>query len=274
MKRQPEKSYREKLQAATAGRIPRTRRVRDPLPNITSMGEDGVDHINIGSGAATQLGRDLSHNARFPLTHSVFGRFDSMQAFWEYIRSEERDDRLRNLYGERLYRMAKRLHPAKVQNFRAIIMDANYQKIVQHPALAKALAESDKPFDCWYRYNRDNGIQARPGYAHWLIWGFEEIRKALKEEREPNFTELMESRRLGLYGGVVVTAKVIAPAVVKAEEAAAEALPPIFNPEVQEPIEIPEETAVHHIEEPGETVDQQPCDCAACPTAGEGCNEA
>ena len=55
MKRQPEKSYREKLQAATAGRIPRTRRVRDPLPNITSMGEDGIDHINIGSGAATQL---------------------------------------------------------------------------------------------------------------------------------------------------------------------------------------------------------------------------
>lgn len=196
-------TYREKLAEATRGRIPRTRRVRDPLPNIAAMGVDGQDHINIYINGATELGRGLTHSARLPLVHSIFGRFDSMQSFWEYIRSEERDDRLRNLHGERLRRMVKKLTPAKVRNFRAIIMDANYQKIKQHPELVKALIASEQPFDCWYRYNRENGVQARPGYAHWLIWGFEEIRTALKEGREPDFDELMESRKVGLFDDVV-----------------------------------------------------------------------
>lgn len=203
MPRQNQQTYREKLASATRGRIPRTRRVRDPLPNISAMGTDGVDHINIYTQGETELGRNLTHTARLSLNHSIFGRFDSMQSFWEYIRSEERDDRLRNLHGERLRRMVKKLTPAKVRNFRAIIMDANYQKIKQHPELVKAILASDKPFDCWYRYNRNNGVPVRPGYAHWLIWGYEEIRTALKEGREPDFGELMESRKIGLFEDVV-----------------------------------------------------------------------
>ena len=68
------------------------------LPSAEEIGKDSVDHINVWDSAKTELGRNLSHGISRPFSHSVFGRFDSISAFWHYIRSNERDDRIRYLH--------------------------------------------------------------------------------------------------------------------------------------------------------------------------------
>lgn len=164
-----------------------------PLPNLNMVGEDGVDHINMAEDGQTELGRDLSHGARIPFVHNYYGQFNTMNNFWYYIRSVERDDRLRTFYGKRLKTFVENTSHCRIPNFRLIVMDANWQKICQTPKLLENIKNSTLPFDFWYRYRRADGIRIRPNFAHWLIAGFEEIRKALKENRDPDFGFLRDN---------------------------------------------------------------------------------
>lgn len=159
---------------------------------------DGVDHININITASTELGQVLTHSSPVPFVHSIFGRFVNMEAFWHYIQSEERDDRICNMVGHTLTMFSKKLTHKLVTNFRAIIVDSNWQRIKQHPVIAEEMKNSTLPFDCWY-IARDTGMRKRPIYFKWLISGFEEIRKALKEGREPDFDYLKEIPGTGIY---------------------------------------------------------------------------
>lgn len=170
------------------------------LKSIFSIGEDGVNHINMSDEGQTELGRMLAHTSRLPFTHSHYGHFNTMNNFWYYIRSVERDDRLRSFYGKRLKTFLKtNTTHCRIPNFRVIIMDANWQRVQQHPLLATALKDSGLPLDCWYRYRRENGLRLRPNFAFWLIAGFEEIRKALKENREPDFDFLRDTKDTDVF---------------------------------------------------------------------------
>jgi hypothetical protein len=124
-----------------------------------------------------------------------------MDSFWHYIRSSERDDRIRNMKPKALKRFASELTMAHVPNFRAIIMDSNWQKIKQHPAVAEAMKESTLPFEFYY-VTRE-GLRIRPNYFKWFLWGMEEIRLALKEGREPDFSRIKDHREGGIYDHVM-----------------------------------------------------------------------
>lgn len=178
------------------------------LPAIFTIGEDGVSHINMSDDGKTDLGRKLAHTSRLPFVHSRYGQFSSMSNFWYYIRSVERDDRLRSFVGKRLklFVQSSTTH-CRVPNFRLIIMDANWQRIQQHPTLGEALKASTLPLDCWYHYQRENGIRMRPNFAFWLIAGFEEIRKALKENREPDFAFLRDTEDTDIFEAADHTAR-------------------------------------------------------------------
>ncbi len=167
------------------------RSIKDPLPGLHSIGNDGVDHINIWEKGATELGVFLAHGTNVPVRHNHFGVFNSVECFWHYIRSEERDDRLRSMSSLKAKKFGNMLTPRRVPNFYAVIMDTNWQKLKQHPEYMELLKNSELPLDMYYLL-RDDIVRIRPKFAHWALRGFEEIRSALKENREPNFDFLKD----------------------------------------------------------------------------------
>jgi hypothetical protein len=183
---------------------------RNPMISPEMLGNDGDDHINIWDEGKTDLGKVLAHSTSIAFSHSIFGRFNSMEAFWHYIRSEERDDRIRVINSKALKKFVSKLTNVRVPNFRAIIMDSNWQKVNQYPAIVNAIKESTLPFDCYYVYQRTGGVRIRPVWAHWVIPGFEEIRRALKEDREPNFDNLKDTKNIGIYDAVLPKRDVVA----------------------------------------------------------------
>lgn len=204
-------SMASKLSALTGRQVPRRTNTRDgikdPAPSPAKWVGDGIDHINIWERGVTELGVALSHSSPLPFTHSIFGKFSCMESFWHYIQSEERDDRLRTMTSKTLRPFAHKLTPTRAVNFRAIIMDSNWQRVKQYGALADAIKESELPFDC-YTEDRRTGLRQRPTFFKWFIRGFEEIRKALKEGRDPNFSFLLDKGNSGIYDFVAPTAPV------------------------------------------------------------------
>ena len=86
----------------------------------------------------------------------------------------------------------------RVGNFRAIIMDSNYQRIKQYEPIVQAMIESVHPFDCYY-VAAESQLRTRPIFFKWLTMGFEEIRSALKQDREPNFNFLLDRQDTDIY---------------------------------------------------------------------------
>ena len=171
-------------------------------PMSAPTGRDGVDHINIFESAVTDLGKCLSHSSQLRFNHSLYGGFSNIESFWYYIRSEEHDDRVRKLTGNKLKAFADEMTSRRVKNFMAIILDANWQRIVQYPELKEAVKENTLPFECYSYLKRQDGIRQRPPHAHWIIPLFEEISKALKEDRTPDLTKFLDDQKIGLFDDV------------------------------------------------------------------------
>lgn len=168
--------------------------LRDPWPSPMGLIKDGVDHINIWDAAETELGKLLCNNSPLSFVHNVLGKFYSIESFWHYIQSVEQDDSIRTMYGPALKNFSRRSQSRQVKNFRAVIIDAAYQRIVQYPALAQAVAESSLKFDCYYVDRNASGLRVRPPFFKWLIKGFDEIRLALQEHRVPDLKFLMDDQ--------------------------------------------------------------------------------
>lgn len=169
-----------------------------PMASPMLLGEDGVDHLNIWNRGKTHLGQFLDQRTQAPFIHDSLGRFCSIETFWKYVLSAERCDEMRSLSGRRLRNFERKLTRAEVYNFRAIIMDANWQKLQQYPQWATVLYQCSLKLDCYYIYKRDDGIRIRPDCGPWLIQGFEEIRQALREDRSPNFDFLKNRPHLSI----------------------------------------------------------------------------
>lgn len=191
-------TFQEQLSVLSKPKPRKKNGIKDPSPSPMEWIEDGVDHINILRNGKTSIGDFLAHGAKFPFTHNVFGKFSNMESFWYYIQSTERDDRIRVLTGKHLTSFKNKLTTQRVKNFRAIIMDSNWQKIKQYKEAVASMRDSELPFDC-YGIDSNHGIRIRPIYFKWLLSGFEEIRRALKENREPDFTFLIDEKDSGIY---------------------------------------------------------------------------
>jgi hypothetical protein len=145
---------------------------------------DGVNHINIWAHGKTELGKLLAHFSHTPFKHPYFGPFNSMEGFWYYIKTEERDDALRRLSGKRAKDLGKQYERKYIKNFHEIIITANFYKIEQNPRIKELMIESTLPFQYYYLYGEHQLRIDPPGYE-WLVKGFEEIRTMLKEGRRP-----------------------------------------------------------------------------------------
>lgn len=163
-------------------------------PNVPALNQssiDGVHHINIWESADTELGVGLAHMTDSPFEHPEFGPFASVEGFWQWLRDASHDDRHRTTHGRSARNSSRNKEICFVDNFRYKIMMANWYKVQTYDYFKQELKNSELPFEMYYVFKEENGMKVRPSPAYWLISGFEEIRRAIKEEREPNFEYLM-----------------------------------------------------------------------------------
>lgn len=147
-------------------------------------GIDGVDHINFYSRGATDLGKLGSHFAYTPFNHPEFGSFSSLEAFWYWVKLEDREsadaDKLRKLHGYAAKEFGKTLQAVEhLVGFQRHILKANWFKFVQHHELREMMIESTLPFNHYYVVGGGK-VMVRPNGFDWLIDGWEKIRAELK----------------------------------------------------------------------------------------------
>lgn len=179
-----------------------------------NLGEDGEDHINFSEHGKTKLGRALCHTTGLPINHPIFGRFKTMLGFWNFILSPNKDDELRTLTGRPLHSLVNRLNRNShtkdkndnyhVRNFRAIILNTYYLRVLASPEIKQLLAECDLEFDSYY-IQSDNGLRMRYRNFKWYIPMLNELRAAIKEDREPDYGLFMSHPELSIYHDVMPT---------------------------------------------------------------------
>lgn len=168
------------------------------LPNVNKIGVEGVDHILLEVYSSDSVGKVLAVNSDGILRHKLLGNFRSLRGFWHYISTEERDDRLRELQGKALEKFSQQLTKTRVQNFNVMILDAIYQKVKSEKESIFLIKKSTLPFDHYKVAGNTAGLRQRMGYSFWLIDGCEEIRNAIKEDREPDFKKHMNTPNISL----------------------------------------------------------------------------
>lgn len=139
--------------------------------------KDGVDHINIYSQSKTILGVFLSNWFRYPINLADFGRFESIEGLWYYLKTN--DERLRNMSGHAAKKLGSSLPVTKKysdRDFQCIIKTAIRRKICGSPQHF-AFVQSVLPFDHYYVFN---GKQIDAGHE-WIVEFITELRQELKD---------------------------------------------------------------------------------------------
>jgi hypothetical protein len=146
--------------------------------------KDGVEFCNIWITGKTKLGQMLSQFYYSPFIHPYFGSFNSMEGFYHYIGTKEKDDKLRGLVGIKAKNYAKDLTRGTFKEFLTCIKAANYYKIEQNEEMKQLLIESTLPFEHYYLWGPGK-IVIRPKQRNRVIEEFEELRILFKENQRP-----------------------------------------------------------------------------------------
>ena len=149
---------------------------------------DGVDHINISRRGLTELGQALDPATFLPFTHNVFGYFSSVSAFWDFIETGCKEERLRDPKFHVRQKLKGQLERILVPNIEFLILDAMYQRIAANPPLVEAIKQSTLPFDC-YVVEQETNKRFRKSVVSWIYEGMEVIRTAIKNDTQPNFVK-------------------------------------------------------------------------------------
>lgn len=149
--------------------------------------EDGFTHINIYSRGNTRLGRLLSNFSFSEFTHPKYGKFNSVEGFWYYIKLLENNDvrkeALRTLYGFSAKQLGRQLEndlsPKRNPEFITLVKEAITLKIEQSEEIQNLLIESHLPFTHYYV---TISKLITPNNVEWVIKHIEEIRFNLKNK--------------------------------------------------------------------------------------------
>lgn len=156
-----------------------------------NAGKEGEDHINISIQSETRLGKLLDPAYLKTINYRYVGKFNSVLSLWYWVRSGTLDDNFRRLTGQKLkmFAEANGVFGNYVPNFKAIIAKATWIKVKGYPNLLKEIKDLD-PKVKFYSYHvvKSSGLRICTNYAAMIIEVVEEIVKAVKEDREPNFT--------------------------------------------------------------------------------------
>lgn len=115
--------------------------------------QDGIDHINVYSKGETPLGKALSNFSTYPLSHPLYGNFQSMEAYWYWLKTGKQHDHLRSLHGFLAKKKGKELEVVTNENFEEEVFQGLLCKLTQRPKLLKALIENELPLVHYYCYH-------------------------------------------------------------------------------------------------------------------------
>ena len=155
-----------------------------------NVGKEGVDHINISIQSETRLGKLLDPAYLKSINYRYVGKFNSVLSLWYWVRSPNLDDNFRRLTGNKLklYAEANGVFGNYVPNFKAIVAKATWSKIKGYPNILKEIKELDPKLKFYsYHVVKSSGVRICTNYAAMIIEVIEEIVKAVKEGREPNY---------------------------------------------------------------------------------------
>jgi len=155
-----------------------------------NAGKEGEDHINISIQSETRLGKLLDPAYLKTINYRYVGKFNSVMSLWYWVRSPQLDDNYRRLTGQKLkmYAEANGVFGNYIPNFKAIIAKATWVKVKGYPNVLKEIKELD-PNIKFYSYHivKASNLRICTNYAAMIIEIVQEIIKAVKENREPNF---------------------------------------------------------------------------------------
>lgn len=142
---------------------------------------DGYDHIRIHPRAATCLGRALWHGARSAFEHPRHGSFQSMEAYWQWLRTGKQHDHLRNFHGERAFSVGVRHETVPCMNFRRQITEGLHHRITQSKRVVDLMLMGDVPF---LQYNDDANVGDYLVIHRWdwYIKSLDSIRRSLHKQ--------------------------------------------------------------------------------------------
>lgn len=135
---------------------------------------DGYDHLRIHPRAATMLGRALWHGAHSEFVHPEHGVFQSLEGYWQWLRTGMRHDSLRNQYGQKAFSMGCRYETVPNKQFRAHVCDAIHARIQQTPRVVALMLLSDVPL---LQYN-DDSYQGDYVVTHQWDWCLQALEHA------------------------------------------------------------------------------------------------
>lgn len=172
--------------------------------NPNQAGEDGVHHINLATYGRTELGRSLAERRELSLFHPIYGSFATLERFKTWLSLEGHSDWVRDMDTEsykEIINSPLAVQNENVPNYYALLMSAVWYKIKNHPWLFEDVLLNELPYHCYsehqktdYRTQRDEGI--------YLIVAMDVITKAIKEDREPDFTPFMTHPEIPLEESV------------------------------------------------------------------------
>ena len=199
-------------------------RASAPFNHPNSFGKEGEDHINISIQSETRIGKIFDPAYLKVINYKHIGKFNSVMSLWYWIRSSNLDDNIRRLTGRNLkiYAETKGIFNKFVPNFKAIIGQATWIKVRSYPNILKEIKELDPNIKIIsYNIVKSSGLRITTSYAPLIIDIAELIIKAVKEDKEPDFTPFVDNQeKAGLCYLEGVLEKVMPPEVLERMRAA------------------------------------------------------
>lgn len=152
------------------------------LPAVPAL--DGIEHICVNFYGQTQCGKMMSNFYQHNFEHPYFGKFNNIEAFWQWLKSTSRPDCLRDMHAKEAKTFGKTLVKRVVPHFYEAIIDANYHRILQNPQIREEVYNSTLPFEYYYLHPVSR-IPIHPNDREQQIFYFELLRKWIQGEAKP-----------------------------------------------------------------------------------------
>ena len=140
--------------------------------------KDGVDHINVYSKGATELGRLLSNFAHTPFNHALYGHFESVEGFWYWAKTGCQYDEFRDLYGFMAKKTGQQYDAVHNPNFEEDVKSALVAKVEQNPQIQELMQDSTLPL--YHYYNYGGKVVDQTHKYGWQLQILEELRAVAK----------------------------------------------------------------------------------------------
>ena len=143
---------------------------------------DGIEHINIYSKGKTEIGRLLTNFAHTPFIHPEYGRFESVEGFWYWLRNGKQHEELRTMYGFKAKEYGKQFESIDCSTFQEDVKEVIRCKLRQNRKILQMLVDSILPLEHYYWYGDINNpkVYNLPQYK-WIIDEIERIRVVCQE---------------------------------------------------------------------------------------------